>query len=488
MPSDRPTLARLAEVVGGRLHGSGSVPVDDVTHDSRTAGPGTLFVAIPGHSVDGHRFVPDAIASGAAAVCVQHDPPADAPAIVVPDTRAALGLLAAEVHGRPAAHLSLVGITGTNGKTTVTHLVEAMALRAGWPVAVAGTVGARIAGRAVALSHTTPEASDFQRLLAEMVLAGVRVAAVEVSSHALALGRVEGTHFEVAAFTNLSQDHLDFHGTMEEYFEVKAGLFTDRYAERAVVWTDDPWGMRLAERIRIPITTVGTSGADVLVSEPSLGFAGSTFTITAGGPRVHMTVPLAGWVNVANTAVAAACAAGVGIGWDSIAAGAAAVTPVPGRFEIVETSRECTVVVDYAHTPDGIAAMVAAARRLAPGGAVIVVVGAGGDRDRAKRPAMGRAAAAADLALLTSDNPRSEDPEAILDEVTAGAAGGAGRVIRRSDRRAAIRVALEAAGAGDVVLVLGKGHEQGQQFADRTVPFDDRVVVREEAEGLEVAR
>jgi UDP-N-acetylmuramoyl-L-alanyl-D-glutamate--2,6-diaminopimelate ligase len=275
---------------------------------------------------------------------------------------------------------------------------------------------------------------------------------------------------------------------MEEYFEVKARLFTGRYADRAVVWTDDPWGKRLADRICIPLTTVGTSGADVLVSEPSLGFTGSRFTITAGGPRVPMTVPLAGWVNVANTAVAAACAAEVGIEWDSIAAGAAAVTPVPGRFEIVETSKECTVVVDYAHTPDGIAAMVAAARRLAPGGAVIVVVGAGGDRDRAKRPAMGRAAAAADLAVLTSDNPRSEDPEAILDEVTAGAAGGRGRVIRLSDRRAAIRVALEAAEAGDVVLVLGKGHEQGQQFADRTVPFDDRVVVREEAEGLEVAR
>jgi UDP-N-acetylmuramoyl-L-alanyl-D-glutamate--2,6-diaminopimelate ligase len=321
-----------------------------------------------------------------------------------------------------------------------------------------------------------------------MVVAGVRVAAVEVSSHALALGRVNGTRFRVAAFTNLSQDHLDFHGTMEEYFEVKARLFTDRWADRAVVWIDDPWGRRLADRVRIPLTTVGTSDADVLVSDVSSQLSGSRFVLVSGGMRVPMAVPLAGRVNVANTAVAAACSSEVGIDWDSIAAGAAGMPPVPGRFEIVETSRDCTVVVDYAHTPDGIAVMVEAARRLAPGGAVIVVVGAGGDRDRAKRPAMGRAAAGADLAVLTSDNPRSEDPEAILDEVAAGATHGPGRVIRHSDRRAAIRVALESAGAGDVVLVLGKGHEQGQQLADRTVAFDDRAVVREEAERLEVSR
>jgi UDP-N-acetylmuramoyl-L-alanyl-D-glutamate--2,6-diaminopimelate ligase len=487
MPSDPPTLARLAAALGAGLLGDGRVEILDVTHDSRLAGRGKLFVAVRGLSQDGHRFVPDAIAAGAAAVCVERDPPPGVPAIIVPDTRSALGPLAAEVHGHPAERLALIGVTGTNGKTTVTHLIEAMAEAAGETVAVAGTVGARIAGRSVAMSHTTPEASDFQRLLAEMVEAGVRVAAVEVSSHALALGRVEGTRFHVAAFTNLSQDHLDFHGTMEDYFEAKARLFTEHSAQRAVVWVDDPHGRRLLERIGIPVTTVGTADADIVVTDPRLDFGGTSFDLAVPDRTVRMRVPLAGRINAANAAVAAACAAEVGIDWDSIAAGAAAVTAVPGRFEIVETSRDCTIVVDYAHTPDGISAMVAAAREMAPGSGVIVVVGAGGDRDRAKRRSMGAAAAAADIAVFTSDNPRSEDPDAILDEIEAGAASGPAEVIRQPDRRLAIRAALHRAGSGDVVLLLGKGHEQGQQFSDRTVSFDDRVVALEEAEGGEVA-
>ncbi len=484
MPSDHPTLARLAEAAGGSVVGDGGVTIRDVTHDSRLAGPGVLFVAVRGLSVDGHRYVPDAVSAGAAAVCVETDPPSRVPAIVVPDTRMALGPLAAEAHGHPSERLALIGVTGTNGKTTVTHLIEAMARRAGTPVAVAGTVGARIAGRPLAMAHTTPEASDFQRLLAEMVHAGVEVAAVEVSSHAMALGRVQATRFRVVAFTNLSQDHLDFHGTMEDYYRAKARLFAADFAERAVIWADDPSGLRLAGEVGIPVTTVGASSGDVRITDPELRFGGSSFTLVTADGSVRMQIPLAGWINIANAAIAAVCAATVGIDWDSIAAGAAAAPAVPGRFEIVETSRDCTIVVDYAHTPDGITAMVTAARGLAPGREVIVVVGAGGDRDRAKRRSMGAAAAQADVAVLTSDNPRSEDPESILDEVEAGASGGGAVVIRQPDRRLAIRAALDRAGAGDVVLVLGKGHEQGQQFSDRTVAFDDRLVAREEAEGV----
>jgi UDP-N-acetylmuramoyl-L-alanyl-D-glutamate--2,6-diaminopimelate ligase len=474
-------LARLASAVGARVVGDGERRVWDVTHDSRSAGPGTLFVAIRGFRVDGHRFVSDALDAGAA-VCVEEEPERG-PALVVADTRAALGSLASEVHGRPSEEIALVGVTGTNGKTTVTHMLETIVVAAGLKPGLVGTVGARIGGEPVPAERTTPEASDLQRMLARMVAAGVQVAAVEVSSHALALGRVAGTRFEIVAFTNLSQDHLDFHGSMEAYERVKQSLFVPSYAGRAVVWIDDPAGERLAASTPLPVIRVGlAAGADVTASGLRLGFRGSEFTLTAGEDRVEIHLPLAGDFNVSNAMVAAACAAELGIPWGDVAAGLGRVCVVPGRFETVDVGGGVTAVVDYAHTPDGIAAVVDTARRLAGEGRIIVVVGAGGDRDRSKRPHMGRAAAGADLAILTSDNPRSEDPEAILDEVAAGAAGGRGRVHREPDRRAAIRYALGEAAPGDVVLVLGKGHEQGQEFSDRTVSFDDRKVVRQEAQ------
>jgi len=483
MPGDAIPLARLAEAVDGLVLGDGAVPITDVTHDSRSAGPGVLFTAIRGFTADGHDYVPAAIAAGCPAVCVEDAGLVGAtPAIVVADTRRALGSLAAEVHHRPSDHLRVVGVTGTNGKTTVTHLVESIAAAAGVPHGIVGTVGARIGGRPVPVARTTPEASDFQRLLASMVDEGVDVAAVEVSSHALSLGRVAATRFEVAAFTNLSPDHLDFHGDMESYFEAKASLFDQ--AGRAVVWIDDPAGRRLAESIDVPVTTVAMDGADVGARRVSTTFAGSTFHVDGPGGGADVTLPLAGRFNVANALVAAGIAAALGIAWDSIAAGIAAVPPVPGRFELVATGREFTVVVDYAHTPDGIRAAVAAAREILAGtGRVIVVVGAGGDRDRAKRPLMGHAAAQADVAVLTTDNPRTESPDAILAEVAAGASGPA-LVKQVVDRRAAIRVALEEAAPGDAVLVLGKGHEQGQDFGSVVHPFDDRMVAAEEAAAL----
>lgn len=478
------TLGELAALIGGQVMGDPSIVIRDVTHDSRSAGPGALFVAVRGFQTDGHRFVPAARRQGAAAVCVEVDPGDGGASLVVGDTRAALGPLAACVHGNPSGALRLVGVTGTNGKTTVTHLLESIGRAAGLRTAIVGTVGARIDGREEEVSRTTPEASDFQRLLAKMVTAGVDVAAVEVSSHALALGRVAGSRFAVAAFTNLSQDHLDFHRDMEDYYRAKASLFTPELAQQAVVWVDDPAGRRLAAETSLPVVRVGRrQPAAVTAARLSMDMLGSRFTLRGAGPDVVVRLPLPGDFNVANGLVAAGVAAALGIPSDRIAAGLETVPTVPGRFEAVETGRDCTVVVDYAHTPDGVAAVIRTARRLAGRGRVIAVVGAGGDRDRAKRPLMGAAAARADLAIITSDNPRSEDPATIIGQVLAGTAG-APAVVVEADRRAAIRAALAAAGAGDVVLILGKGHEQGQQFADRMVPFDDRVVAREEAAAL----
>jgi UDP-N-acetylmuramoyl-L-alanyl-D-glutamate--2,6-diaminopimelate ligase len=473
-------LRDLAPLVGSRTVPAPGVVVGDVTHDSREAGPGVLFVALRGSSHDGHGFVEEAARSGSPAVCVE-DPEAagSLPCLVVPDTRAALPVLADVVHGHPSGRLRLIGVTGTNGKTTVAHVVGAIGRAAGLPTAVAGTIGARILDEPVAMTHTTPEASDFQRLLARMVTAGVDLAAVEVSSHALALGRSDHSEFTVGAFTNLSQDHLDLHGDMETYYRAKRRLFDQCAA--GVVWTDGPWGRRLASEIDIPCTTVGFDGGDVVAEAVSLRFDGSTLIARDGDGAVTLEPVLAGRFNAANVLVAAAIARVIGIDWDTIAAGVSSISAVPGRFELIETGRDFTVVVDYAHTPAGIEACIASARDIMGRvGRVIVVVGAGGDRDRAKRPLMGAAASRADLAVLTSDNPRSEDPASILGDVAAGAGAG-GAVVVEPDRRLAIRAALEAARPGDAVLVLGKGHETGQEAGGVTVAFDDRDVVREEA-------
>ena len=482
MPAEPVALAALAAACGGRVVGDGAVAVGDATHDSRQAGPGVLFVAVPGERADGHEFVDAAVRAGSPAVCVSREVGAAVPELVVDDTRAALAPLAAAVHGHPSDRLRVVGVTGTNGKTTVTHLLESICRAAGVPEAVAGTVGGRIRGRAIPMERTTPEATDFQRLLRDMVDAGVDVAAVEVSSHALALGRVDATRFRIGAFTNLSQDHLDFHGDLASYEAAKASLFAR--CERAVIWVDDPAGRRIAAASPAPVTAVGTGDADLVVRAVEQSFAGSRFVLDDGVTPLELTVPLPGGFNVANAAVAAACARLLGISDDAIAAGIAGVGGVPGRFEMVPNPLGVIVAVDYAHTPDGIASVIAAARAIQGGqGRVIVVVGAGGDRDRAKRPLMGEAAARADVAVLTSDNPRRERPEDILAEVAAGAHGPA-VVTVEPDRRRAIRVALAAARRGDAVLVLGKGHESTQDFGDRVVPFDDRTVVREEAAAL----
>ena len=484
MSSDGVDLSDLNGSVRGLGQIDPGVLITDVTHDSRRAGPGVLFVAVRGERHDGHAFVDAAIAAGSPAIVVEASfgRALPVPTMVVADSRAVLGILADAIYGHPSKHLSLVGVTGTNGKTTVTHMVAAIGRAAGLRTAYAGTVGARIVDDVLSMDRTTPEAPEFQRLLARMVAEGVELAAVEVSSHGLALGRVTGTVFSIAAFTNLSQDHLDLHGDMGSYFEAKRSLFD--HAAHAVVCVDDEWGRTLAGGLEIPTTTVGFTGADVTGAVRRLGFGGSTVAVSTPEGTVDMTVPIAGRFNVSNALVAAAIARVAGIGWDTIAAGVAAVSAVPGRFELVETGRDFTVVVDYAHTPEGIEASIAAARDILDGtGRVIAVAGAGGDRDRAKRPLMGRAASKADVVVITTDNPRGEDPGLIIDEVSSGLVGAAQSMIE-PDRRRAIAWALGEAREGDAVLILGKGHESVQEIGTETFTFDDRVVAREEAAAL----
>ncbi|MGH9168240.1 MAG: UDP-N-acetylmuramoyl-L-alanyl-D-glutamate--2,6-diaminopimelate ligase [Acidimicrobiia bacterium] len=475
-------LGALAALVGGRVVGDPAVRIAEVTHDSRLATEGSLFVAIPGFRQDGHDFLEAAAGRGARAVCVERASVVPIPQLVVGAGRRALPLLAAEVYGHPSRRLAVVGVTGTNGKTTVTHMLEAIAEAAGLPSGLVGTVGGRVAGRPVHLARTTPEAGDFQRLLGAMVADGVRLAAVEVSSHALALHRVDATWFEVAAFTNLSQDHLDFHGDLETYYQAKAGLFRPERAGRAVIWIDDPAGRRLIDAAAMPVTTVGLSeGAEVGAEDLECGIGESVFVLRLPEGRRKLRVPIGGEFNVANALVAVACARAVGLPLEAIASGLEGMAKVPGRFESVEAGQDFAVVVDYAHTPQGVAYVVEAARRLV-GGRVIVVVGAGGDRDRLKRPLMGRAAGRAELVVVTSDNPRSEDPSAIVREVADGARESEAGVLEEPDRRLAIRAAVRMAAPGDIVLILGKGHEQGQEVGAGLVPFDDRQVAREELE------
>lgn len=468
------TLYELAETVGGSVTGAGETLIADVTHDSRAVAGGTLFVALRGANNDGHDFVSVAVRSGAAAVCVEREVDTPIPQLVVADTRRVLGELAAAVHGYPSNSLAVVGVTGTNGKTTVSHYVESLLALDGARTGLIGTISTKILGEAEPSERTTPEASDFQRLLAKMRDLGVETVAVEVSSHALELGRVNGTTFAVAAFTNLSQDHLDFHGTMDAYRAAKERLFFDYNVGTAVVNIDDATGAALAPRLRDSAVTVG-AGGDYEAAEIAAREGGVTFTLHSPmGPR-QVSAPVMGEFNVTNLATAIACCVAVGADLDRILANIDGLSPVPGRFEVVDDEGP-TVIVDYAHTPEGITKAIETARMIG-GGNVIAVCGAGGDRDDKKRSLMGAAASAADLVVLTSDNPRSEDPDTIISQVAEGVTAP---LVRQLDRRAAIAEALSLAERNDIVLILGKGHEQGQETAGKVRPFDDRDVAREE--------
>jgi UDP-N-acetylmuramoyl-L-alanyl-D-glutamate--2,6-diaminopimelate ligase len=448
--------------------------------------PGALFFCIPGIHQDGHAFGPEAAGRGATVLVVER--PLDAgPAaqVVVPSVREAMGPVSSAFFGRPSERMTLVGVTGTNGKTTTTYLLESVFRAAGLTPGVIGTTGVRIAGERIPFDRTTPEAPDLQGLLARMEDARVRAVAMEVSSHGLDQHRVDGTRFACAVFTNLSQDHLDYHPSMEAYFAAKARLFTPELSRSAALNVDSPEGRVLAERLAarpdLPVVTFGTSAdAAVRASDVRLTAAGLAFVVD-GAP---FSSPLVGAFNVSNCLAAIAAARVVGVEDGAIAEGLASLAGVPGRVEPVDAGQTFSVLVDYAHSPDSLDTVLRAVRELT-GGRVIAVFGCGGDRDRGKRPLMGEAVTRrADLAVITSDNPRSEDPEAIIAEIVPGARRGGGAFVVEPDRRAAIRLAVREARPGDVVLVAGKGHEQGQEFADRTLPFSDRDVAREELESL----
>jgi UDP-N-acetylmuramoyl-L-alanyl-D-glutamate--2,6-diaminopimelate ligase len=468
------------------------VDVRSVVHDSRDVRPGALFACVPGAVTDGHAHAAAAVDAGAVALLVERILPLEVPQARVASVRRVLGPVAARFHGTPSEAMRVIGVTGTNGKTTTTYLLDAIGRAHGERTGVVGTVGTRIGEHELPPGRTTPEATDLQALLATMRGAGVRLVAIEVSSHALDQHRVDGTRFASVAFTNLSHEHLDYHGTMEAYFEAKARLFDTAFAPAAAVALDDAHGAALYGRARrAGLDTWSFSardrGADVLARDARFGRDGTTFVLESSrdGLSVPVALSLVGPYNVQNALAAAAAALAAGIPFAAVVDGLSAPVVVPGRLERVDAGQGFTVLVDYAHTPDALARVLDAARVLAgAGGAVALVFGCGGDRDRSKRPLMGEVAARlADRAYLTSDNPRSEEPAAIAADVLAGAPADRPPVVEL-DRRAAIRLALREAAPGDVVVIAGKGHEPGQTASGVTVPFDDRVVAREELGGL----
>jgi UDP-N-acetylmuramoyl-L-alanyl-D-glutamate--2,6-diaminopimelate ligase len=488
-------LAAAAE--GARVVGDASVEVGSLAYDSRRVGPGTLFFCVRGGKADGHEFAAAAVEAGAAALVVERELDLPVAQVVVADARAAMAPLAARFWGDPTEELKVVGVTGTNGKTTTAFLVREILEAAGSQCGLLGTVKQVVGGVEEEVERTTPEAIDLQATFRRMLDGGDRVCAMEVSSHALALHRADAIHFDVALFTNLSQDHLDFHADMGEYFQAKRRLF-GAGPRTAVVNVDDEYGDRLATEFDCLSFSAEGWDADFAARDVSFDAGGSRFTVTMPpgrnlhpettvgpiGGEVRVRTRLPGHFNVANALAAFAAATVLGVDPETVGVGLAAAAPPPGRFEPIDEGQPFAVLVDYAHTPDSLENVLGAARRLTEG-RLISVFGAGGDRDRGKRPQMGRAAAdLSDLTIVTSDNPRSEPPEAIVEEILAGIENRGGVEVE-PDRRAAIELALGRARPGDTVVIAGKGHEQGQEFeGGRKLPFDDREVVREELRKL----
>jgi UDP-N-acetylmuramoyl-L-alanyl-D-glutamate--2,6-diaminopimelate ligase len=453
------------------------VVVTSLTFDNRLAGPGTLFFCVPGFTRDGHDFAPDAVARGAAALVVQRPLGLGVPEVLVDDVRAAMARVAARFYGDPTATLKVAGITGTNGKTTTAFLTRALIEGAGMSCGLLGTVKSVVGGVEHDVVRTTPEAIDLQRTFREMLDGGDVACAMEISSHALELRRADGIHVAAAVFTNLTQDHLDFHPTMEDYFQAKRLLFVSELTSTRIANADDPYGRRLIEEFDC-LTFAIEAQADYRAVD--LGQDGRFTAITPDG-HFDARVPLPGRFNVLNALAAWAAARALGVPAEGIPASLAAADTAPGRFQPVEAGQPFSVIVDYAHKPDALEQVLLAARGMTSG-RLIVVVGAGGDRDRGKRPIMGEIAARlADIALITSDNPRSEPPEAIIDEIMAGIPSSPHATVERdADRRATIFRAISLARPGDVVVIAGKGHEQGQEFENgRKEPFDDAAVARE---------
>jgi len=486
-----------------KLAGDPATEVAKLAYDSRKVGKGALFFCVPGEKVDGHEFAPAAVEAGAAGLVVERElVDLTVTQVVVSDARAAMAPIAARFHGDPTGELKVAGITGTNGKTTTAFLLREILESAGVRCGLLGTVKQVVGGAEEEVERTTPEAIDLQATLRRMLDGEDSACVMEVSSHALVLHRADAIHFDIALFTNLSQDHFDFHAGMEDYFQSKRLLF-EMGPGTAIVNVDDPYGKRLAgelEGFEGPgCLTFSSAGAEahIVASDIALKPNGAEFTVTQplGGlktssgatrypPAGVVRTRLPGQFNVSNALGAFAAAIAMGVEPDVAASGLEQATPPPGRFEPIDEGQAFTVLVDYAHTPDSLENVLQAARQLGEG-RVISVFGAGGDRDRDKRPLMGRAGAElSDLAIVTSDNPRSEDPEAIVAEILAGIEDRGG-VEQEIDRRTAIALALSRAESGDTVVIAGKGHEQGQEFEDgRKLPFDDREVARTELRRL----
>jgi UDP-N-acetylmuramoyl-L-alanyl-D-glutamate--2,6-diaminopimelate ligase len=479
----------LLEGVEARLLQGAPEKVTGVSYDSRTVEPGEAFFCIKGLITDGHLHTGQAVEKGASLLVVERMPddelPPETAVVKVPDTRAALARGSANFFGRPSSELKLVGVTGTNGKTTTTFLVENIFKKAEKVTGLIGTVENHIGDRVEPVTRTTPESMDLQRLLRRMVDSGVEIAVMEVSSHALELHRVDACDFDVVVFTNLTQDHLDFHISLEEYFGAKRRLFEGgEFGEDriALINIDDGFGRRLLEETQLPTRSYGLDpGAKVRASDIEVSSEGNRFKLDLYGEEMPVSTRLQGRFNVYNCVSAAGAAYELDAGSSSILSGLESLHGVPGRFENIDCGQSFTVIVDYAHTPDGVRSLLEACREVS-GGRVMIVVGCGGDRDRSKRPLMGAAAAEiSDRCIFTSDNPRGEDPGSIIEMILEGVRGRfpPEKYMVEVDRREAIRKAFSLAEPGDLVVIAGKGHESGQIFADGVIPFDDRQVARE---------
>ncbi len=489
MENNSINIKNVAAAIGAELHGDGAAAVSGVTHDSRQAGAGALFVAIKGLTMDGHRFVGDVMRRGAAGVISEYDPPAgfEGAWLKTENAREALAHAAAAVYGNPSHRLGLVGVTGTNGKTTTTYLCFALAEAAGVRPAMLTTVEYRIGDKSEPAVRTTPEASDTNRFLRQAVDDGCGMAVMEASSQAIDLHRCDGLRFRIAIFTNLTQDHLDYHGTMENYYDAKKRLFDGRLGEKpysCVVNIDDDWGLRLAcelkEQGQRVITFSQKNTADLTADEIDVSLIrGTSFRLKTPAGERRITSPLVGRPHVYNMLAASAAALELGYGLDAIESGLAVCVGAPGRFERVPNDGDLAVVVDYAHTDDALLNTLRTARDLTDG-RIITVFGCGGDRDRTKRVPMGKAAGEnSDAVIITSDNPRSEDPMKIIEDIEAGVKPTGVEFESISDRREAIFAAIRQAREGDVVIIAGKGHETYQVIGNEKFHFDDREVALE---------
>jgi len=475
-----PALADLAALLpSSRLVGA-SVPLTDITLDSRSVEPGMLFCATRGLRFDGHEFVAEAIARGARAVMVTHEMPVPVPQLVVPSVRLAIGVVSSYFFGHPSRDLRVVGITGTNGKTTSSYLTESILSRAGHRVGLIGTIEARFGHRNRPSIYTTPEAPELHHLLADMRADGIDSVVMEVSSHGIDQHRVDSMQFERAVFTNLSPEHLDYHGTVEQYYATKARLFAPERSKLAVIGTDTEWGERLAYQVVVEHLTFGPHASDDFsVTGIELNHRGTRFVLRHPEGTATLTVPILGAFNAYNAAGAVAVAWSMGIDLATAFEGIETCHAVEGRFEAIELGQPFFVVVDYAHTPDAIRSLISTARSQSAG-RVILVAGARGRRDRLKRPELGRAAATSDLAIFTADNPGDEEPSDIVAQLLAGTLDVARpTMLVELDRRRAIELAIEEARPGDTVLIVGRGHEQTLRVGPEIIHLDDREVARD---------